>query len=147
MKEEVIPFFTKDIHSSCSFSVQTTPHTFSIDTPSVIICSHSSVVEKISDKFHIKTEIENQHYTPDINKFFNSFSEYAHLFDTDVIVMTGIGCDGVLGAEALKKSGAKIYAQDEKSSPVYGMPKAVCEKGIVDKVLSFEELKEYFRNL
>lgn len=147
MKEEVLPFFIKDIHSSCNFKVQKTPLTLNMQTPSVIICSHSSVLEKDGTNFCIKTDTNEQQYTPDINQFFNSFSEYVHLFDTNVIIMTGIGSDGVIGAAKLKKLGAKVYAQDKSSSPVYGMPKAAYEQGIVDEVLSFDALKAYFRTL
>jgi two-component system chemotaxis response regulator CheB len=147
MKEEVLPFFIKDIYNSCKFKVETTPNTFSMNYPSIIICSHSSIIEKSGDLFVIKTETKNQQYTPDINQFFNSFTKYVNFFDIDVIIMTGIGSDGVLGAVALKNLGANIYAEDEKSSPVYGMPKAVYERGVVTKVMSFDLLKAYFKNL
>jgi len=147
MKEEVLPFYIKDIQNSFNFQVHTTPHSFSMNTPGVIICSQSSVIVKKGDTFSIQTQTDKQNYTPDINQFFTSFSNYAALFDTNVVIMTGIGRDGVLGALALKKNGAKIYAQDEKSSPVYGMPKAAYESNIVDKVMSLESLKTYFRSL
>ena len=147
MKEEVLPFFIKDVSNSCNFKVEPTPLTFSMNSPCVIICSHSSTIQKVGEHFQIKTDTSSQQYTPDINQFFNSFTDYADAYKTDVIIMTGIGRDGVLGSIALKKSGAKVYAQDEKSSPVYGMPKAVYEQGIVDEVLSFDSLKSYFRSL
>jgi len=147
MKEEVLPFFIKDIHSSCNFEVLATPLKFSMKTPCVIICSHSSTIEKEGEDYIIKTETEKQYYTPDINQFFNSFSNYSHLFNTEVLIMTGIGNDGIEGASLLKKLGAKVYAQDEKSSPVYGMPKAVLERNIVDQVMSFDALKSYFKSL
>ena len=147
MKEEVLPFFIKDIRSNFNFEVKSTPLTFSLKSPSVIICSHSSVIKKSGVLFTIKTDTHEQEYTPDINQFFNSFLNFTVLFDTEVIIMTGIGNDGVAGAETLKKAGAKVYAQDEKSSPVYGMPKAAYERGIVDKVMSLDALKAYFRNL
>jgi len=147
MKEEVLPFFIKDIKNSCDFMVEATPFTFSMNKPTVIICSHSSTIQKVGDKFQIKTDTTSQQYTPDINQFFNSFANYADSYNTEVLIMTGIGSDGVAGAMSLKKAGAKIYAQDEKSSPVYGMPKALYEQGIVDDVLSLESLKTYFRGL
>jgi len=64
-----------------------------------------------------------------------------------VLIMTGIGSDGVDGATNLKSKGAKVFAQDEKSSPVYGMPKAALERGIVDQVKTLDEMKECFRGL
>ena len=147
MKEEVLPFFVKDLQNYYDFKIETTPLDFSFDTPRVIICSHSSKMEKRCSGFAITTHMEQQHYTPDINQFFTSFSPFVNLFDTDVLIMTGIGNDGVQGAISLKKLGAKIYAQDEQSSPVYGMPKAAYESEIVDEVMSFTSLKKYFRSL
>lgn len=56
------------------------------------------------------------------------------------VILTGMGSDGLKGFTALKKTGGKVYAQDEKTSVVYGMPKAVVEAGLADKVLPIEEM-------
>lgn len=52
------------------------------------------------------------------------------------VVLTGMGADGTKGINELSRS-KKIYviAQDEESSTVYGMPKAIYEKGLTDEVL------------
>ena len=51
------------------------------------------------------------------------------------LVMTGMGNDGTAGSVAIKSRGGEIWAQDEHSSIVYGMPRAVYEAGVVDRVL------------
>jgi len=56
------------------------------------------------------------------------------------IVLTGMGSDGAKGAKELKKSGARIWAQDEASSVVYGMPAAVARDGSADSVMSLSEI-------
>jgi two-component system chemotaxis response regulator CheB len=56
------------------------------------------------------------------------------------IILTGMGNDGLKGLGAMKKSGGKIYAQDENTSVIYGMPKAVIEAGLADKILPLEEM-------
>jgi two-component system chemotaxis response regulator CheB len=147
MREEVLPFFIKDLKESLNTKVQTTPLEIDFTTPCVVICSESSILIKKSGCFFIKTDKENQNYTPDINKFFISFAEYCDAFEVSVIIMTGIGSDGVDGAEILKKKGAQVFAQDEESSPVYGMPKAAYERGVVDSVKSLYEIKEYIKGL
>ena len=50
------------------------------------------------------------------------------------IVMTGMGQDGLRGARALRSQGAYIIAQDESSSAVWGMPRAVIEAGWADLI-------------
>jgi len=76
-----------------------------------------------------------------------SFATFSDTLDIEVLIMTGIGRDGTEGAKLLKSKGAKIYAQDEQSSPVFGMPKSVIESGIVDKIQSFDEILKYFGDL
>jgi two-component system chemotaxis response regulator CheB len=56
------------------------------------------------------------------------------------IILTGMGNDGLKGLTALKKSGGRIFAQNEQSCVVYGMPKAVVDAGLADKVLSLDEM-------
>lgn len=56
------------------------------------------------------------------------------------VVMTGMGKDGALGAQAVKAGGSKVYAQDEKTSVVWGMPKAVIKMGLADEVLPLEQI-------
>lgn len=56
------------------------------------------------------------------------------------IVLTGMGQDGTNGAEKIKALGGTVYAQDEESSVVWGMPRKVVEAGCADQVLSLEEI-------
>jgi len=56
------------------------------------------------------------------------------------IILTGMGNDGLKGLTALKKTGGRIFAQNEETCVVYGMPKAVVDAGIADKVLPIEEM-------
>lgn len=54
------------------------------------------------------------------------------------LVMTGMGQDGLEGARAIKRAGGPVFAQDESSCIVYGMPKAVAENGCADKVIPLQ---------
>ena len=141
----MLPFFIKDLKDTLKIDVQTTPLKTSFSSPSVIICAESSILNKNYNMYEINTDKENQHYTPDINKLFTSFAQYSDEFDISILIMTGIGSDGVEGAIKLKEKGATIYAQDEESSPVFGMPKAAIESGIVDCIKSFSDIKELIR--
>jgi len=47
--------------------------------------------------------------------------------NTVAVLLTGMGKDGAAGLLALKQSGASTIAQDEKSSVVWGMPKAAVD--------------------
>ncbi len=64
------------------------------------------------------------------------------------VILTGMGEDGVKGAEAIKKKGGTVLVQDEATSIVFGMPKRAIEEGIVDKVLPISQMSgEILRSL
>ncbi|MFN2099834.1 chemotaxis-specific protein-glutamate methyltransferase CheB [Altererythrobacter sp. MF3-039] len=56
------------------------------------------------------------------------------------IVLSGMGRDGVIGAGQLVDAGGTIFAQDEASSAVWGMPRAVCEQDLAAEIASPQEL-------
>ena len=56
------------------------------------------------------------------------------------VILTGMGNDGLKGLTVMKKTGCRIFAQDEDSCVVYGMPKAVVDAGLADKIMPIEEI-------
>lgn len=63
------------------------------------------------------------------------------------VILTGMGCDGALGIAHVKKVGGITIAQDQKSSIIYGMPKAAAETGMIDFILSTERIADKLREL
>jgi len=55
-------------------------------------------------------------------------------------VLTGMGSDGREGCRLLKQFGSRIWAQDEASCVVYGMPQAVTAAGLTDVELALPEV-------
>ena len=56
------------------------------------------------------------------------------------VILTGMGQDGLRGSEALKAAGACILAQDEQTSVVWGMPRAVTQAGLVHAVVPLSQM-------
>ncbi len=56
------------------------------------------------------------------------------------VVLTGMGQDGMRGADAIVRSGGVVIAQDEATSIVWGMPRAVCEAGLAKKILPLGDI-------
>lgn len=71
-----------------------------------------------------------------------TFASAAKAFGGDVlaVVLTGMGADGRDGARMLKQVGATIWAQDEKTSVVYGMPQAVANAGLASENLALNDV-------
>jgi len=70
------------------------------------------------------------------------FESVAKVYGGAVVaaILTGMGQDGLRGAKLLKNSGATIIAQDEETSAVWGMPRAIAEAKIADAVLPLDEI-------
>ncbi|HGS5739111.1 TPA: chemotaxis response regulator protein-glutamate methylesterase [Vibrio cholerae] len=73
-----------------------------------------------------------------------TFGSAAKIFGDKVLsmILTGMGADGREGARMLKQAGATIWAQDEESCVVYGMPQAVAKAGISTEDLPLERIAE-----
>jgi two-component system, chemotaxis family, protein-glutamate methylesterase/glutaminase len=56
------------------------------------------------------------------------------------VVLTGMGADGREGARLLKQGGSTIWAQDEASCVIYGMPMAIVKAELADAVYSLDEI-------
>ncbi len=56
------------------------------------------------------------------------------------VILTGMGNDGAHGCKKIKESGGRVFAQNEETCVVYGMPRAVVELGVADKVVPLEEM-------
>ena len=78
-------------------------------------------------------------YRPSVDALMSSVSECFPGRALGVI-LTGMGNDGVKGMTSMKQTGARIFAQNEETCVVYGMPKAVVDAGIADKILAAEEM-------
>lgn len=104
---------------------------------------HMEVV-KTGSKYTLKVfkgDKVNGH-CPSVDVLFNSMSEV--LKDrTLAVILTGMGYDGARGLSKMKRKGAITLGQDEKSSVVYGMPKAAYELGGVSKQVSLDLMGHY----
>jgi two-component system chemotaxis response regulator CheB len=56
------------------------------------------------------------------------------------VVLTGMGMDGTNGAKAVKRAGGKVIVQDEDTSVIFGMPKAVLDAGAADMVVPLKDI-------
>lgn len=56
------------------------------------------------------------------------------------VALTGMGRDGAAGIRAIKEAGGSTIVQDERTSPVFGIPQKAIETGCVDHVLPAEDI-------
>lgn len=84
---------------------------------------------------------ERLNYKPCVDVTFGSA---AKIYQDKVLglILTGMGADGREGSRMLKRQGSVIWAQDEETCVVYGMPQAVASAGISTESLSLDIVAE-----
>ena len=80
-------------------------------------------------------------YKPSVDITFRSVNNVFPA-KTLAIVLTGMGADGREGARVLKAQGSEIWAQDEESCVVYGMPAAIADAGLADNILDIHDVAQ-----
>jgi two-component system chemotaxis response regulator CheB len=56
------------------------------------------------------------------------------------VILSGMGCDGAMGAELMRMMGARILVQDPASAEVASMPQTAVDHGKPDAVLRVEQI-------
>ena len=76
---------------------------------------------------------------PSADVFLNSLAS-SHENRALVVVLSGAGSDGAVGAAAVKGAGGFVLAQDQATSEYFGMPSAAIASGVVDRVLALDDI-------
>ncbi|ROO38453.1 MULTISPECIES: chemotaxis response regulator protein-glutamate methylesterase [unclassified Pseudomonas] len=81
----------------------------------------------------------NEIYRPSIDVFFESV---AHFWNGDAVgvLLTGMGRDGAQGLKLMRQQGCVTIAQDQRSSAVYGMPKAAAAIDAATQILTLDDI-------
>jgi two-component system chemotaxis response regulator CheB len=64
-----------------------------------------------------------------------------------LVMLTGMGSDGLKGARALVEAGGDVIGQDERTSVVWGMPGAVATAGLCSAVLPLSGIGSYIERV
>jgi len=103
---------------------------------------HLSVTNQNRERRTVLTQSPPENFCrPAVDPLFRSAVE---AFDGAVlaVVLTGMGSDGKLGAQAVRAAGGYVIAQDKATSVVWGMPGAVATAGHADEVLPLDAVAD-----
>ena len=96
------------------------------------------IMTKGGGLYYTEDPIDNP-YRPSVDIFYSSV--VTHWPDQSIaVLLTGMGSDGGKGMRALRDKGWHTIAQDERSSVVFGMPRAAIAMGGAVEVLPLEEI-------
>lgn len=95
---------------------------------------------------HIDDEPKGALYKPSVDVCMTSVAE-CYPGRSMGVILTGMGHDGREGMRLIKEKGGKTLAQNEETCTVYGMPKAVIEAGIADKIAPLDKIAAEIVNM
>ncbi len=141
------PLFTRllaeRLHTLCKLPVREASDGESLEPGTILIAPgdfHMKVMQNGGGVFvRLDQAAPQNSCRPAVDALFASIGE-VYAGAAIAAIMTGMGQDGLRGAEILKALGASILAQDEASSVVWGMPGAVVNAGIADRVLPLDQI-------
>ena len=85
-------------------------------------------------------------YRPSVDVFFKSICKL-WAGKAIGILLTGMGRDGAIGLQAMRQKGHYTITQDQKSSAVYGMPKAAASLGAAVDILPLDKISHRLINI
>lgn len=97
------------------------------------------------DRVKILPGDERMTYRPSVDVAYGAAAK-AYANKVLAIILTGMGADGAEGARLLKRAGAVIWAQNESSCTIYGMPQAIVKAGLADDILDLKDISTLLMN-
>ncbi len=143
------PMFTKsladDLDRVCPLKVDEAAEGMVAKKGQILIAPGGSQMRIVRRDNHPVIQITDdppeKNCKPAVDYLFRSIAEH---YRSRVVaaILTGMGDDGTEGCRLLKEAGARVFAQDEASCVVYGMPRSVVEAGLVDEVAPLENIAD-----
>jgi len=143
--------FAQRLNGLCQMKVSEAQSGDEVRAGQVLICPGGLQTRYVrKGAAEVRLEINNEPadslYRPSVNV---AISSVASCFSGRAmgVILTGMGDDGKLGMREIKKRGGKTLVQSEETCTVYGMPKAVIDDGLADKVVSLDMIAAEIVNM
>jgi two-component system chemotaxis response regulator CheB len=132
--------FAEQLNDVCSLPVKEANEGDALNAGHVYVCPGANHLE-ISPAGHIALRggPRVNGYLPCADIAMNSVGEFAGPMGIG-IVLTGMGNDGVQGAQTIRRAGGSVIVQDESTSVIFGMNAEVVKASAADQVLPLENI-------
>ncbi len=145
MPEKFTASFSERLNSICSMEVKEAEDGDRVIAGRVLISPGNKHMEvyKSGGTYYVRLTEEELvcGHRPSVEVLMQSVAECAGGNSVGVM-LTGMGEDGSGGMLAMRKKGARTFAQDEKTCVVFGMPKRAYEKGGVELLLPLDKISD-----
>ncbi len=137
--------FAERLNQICAIEVREARHGDELRSGTALLAPGGMQMELgeqgIRKAVSIREGVDGEYFRPSADVTFSSIARAAP-GKVLAIVLTGMGSDGRLGAAQLKAKGAAIWAQNEASCVVYGMPKAIVDARLADAVYDLDDMAD-----
>jgi len=142
MPEKFTEAFANRLNQMCKINVREAKDGDALEPGLALLApgGMQMMVEKRAGRMRVRVKEETdpmQNYKPCVNTTFESMVASVG-GKAMAVILTGMGADGKEGCKSLKLRGATIWAQDEATSIIYGMPAAVAD--IAEQILPVKEI-------
>jgi len=140
------PAFAKRLDQTCAISIKEAEHGDTLMPGNAYLAPGGKQMKIVSRGTQHIIDISESDpkltYKPSVDV---TFSSLVNVYKNQVlaVILTGMGADGCEGAKKLKSAGSTIWAQDKESCVVYGMPAAIFDAGIADKILPLKDFSSH----
>jgi two-component system, chemotaxis family, protein-glutamate methylesterase/glutaminase len=143
MPERFTASFAARLNTVCAMEVVEASHDLVVQQGHVYIApgSHHLEIARKVNKFvcHLHQDAPVSGHRPSVDVLFGSAARIVGRKAVGAI-LTGMGKDGAQGLYDMRQAGAATFGQDEKSSLIYGMPRAAFEKGAVGRQVPLDKM-------
>jgi two-component system, chemotaxis family, protein-glutamate methylesterase/glutaminase len=143
-------FFTGELAANldhkCQIRVKEAENNEKVEPGTAYLAPGGLHLKVANNRIQLSDEPPINSQKPAVDMLLISLAE-AYRNKSCAIILTGMGTDGLQGCDAVKARGGLVAAQNEASSVVFSMPKAIIEAGLADRVLDIQEFPEFLISL
>ncbi len=143
MPAEFTRSFAKHLDDACSMSAKEAGHGEKVQPGTIYVAPGGQHMRLKRRGVDLKIELDDgplvSGHRPSVDALFDSVADACGPRAVGVI-MTGMGADGAVGLQKMRRAGAWTIAQDEETSLVFGMPKEAIKADAADHVVGLNNI-------
>lgn len=137
--------FAKRLDDECQLEVLEAADGVVLQNGRVVVARAGRHLKLVRSDGQVRCKLEmlpvDSPHRPSVDVLFQSAAELVGA-GTLGVVLTGMGDDGLVGAQAIRAAGGAILTESASSCVVYGMPRAVMEAGLSSGEAPIERMAE-----
>ena len=138
--------FAMSLNAKCAIMVKEAENEEAVKPSTVYIAPGGKQMLVFKEKIVLTNHAPVNGQKPSVDVLFTSLAQ-DYGSEAMGMVLTGMGNDGLAGARQIRAAGGRIVAQDPATAIVLGLPKAVIDAGLANRVLALNRIPQFLINL